>query len=330
MKKLLLIFFLSILLSACSSSGSPTETVKEMYNAALNQDSKTFQRILSQNEKIDGHYDEALSELADVIHDLGGIEKLEFTELKKEDLQKQVIEDLDYRYPKGWTMVMVSSKEEPEEESAFFWVLNKVDGNYYVLYGEEMSKESVLKIVNGINIEEEKAKQKKEQVDKEKQERNKAAEQFKAATSKILGQQWKASNNDQTIELTFTDIDEKNINMDEFPSYVSIPIKATAKLTNVEVYQEEVSDEPGRITAEFALEGSLSTYWDNYETANEACENLNLGLKVKNFIKPVQTDFNIYEMGFSAENLNLNNDDTFIVKFYTAPWTGSNFFFTKN
>jgi hypothetical protein len=181
-----------------------------------------------------------------------------------------------------------------------------------------------------INIEEEKAKQKKEQVDKEKQERNKAAEQFKAATSKILGQQWKASNNDQTIELTFTDIDEKNINMDEFPSYVSIPIKATAKLTNVEVYQEEVSDEPKRITAEFALEGSLSTHWDNYENANEACENLNLELEVKNFIKPIQTEFNIYEMGFSAENLNLNDDDTFIVEFYTAPWTGSNFFFTKN
>jgi hypothetical protein len=48
-------------------------------------------------------------------------------------------------------MVMVSSKEE----DPFFWVLDKADGDYFILEGEESREDSVLNTVDGKKIEEE-------------------------------------------------------------------------------------------------------------------------------------------------------------------------------
>lgn len=338
MKKLLLLIVSVILLSACSSKAASTsavstsatstsavQTVKQMYEAALNQDSETFQKIMSQYKDIDGNYSEALSELADIVHSLGGTEKLSFEELKDEDIQKEVINHLDNKYENGWKMVLVSPKNGAKGDT-FAWLLDKVDGDYYVLEGDEADQEEILKIVNGKNIEEERTKKEKEKANEEEREKNNAEEQFKAVTSQLAGQTWtwSASNKSGQIELSFTDVVVEDIHMDEFPSYISVPIKATAKLTDI-----AIAGQSELLTTEMTLEGTLSTHWDNYFDPKEALEDLRLGLEFKEFTTTPSIDIPTDTFGFSTENLNLNSDSDWVTaQLYTAPWTGTNYSFT--
>lgn len=117
MKKVFMALIFVFLLSACSSSSSSEQTVKEWYEAALNQDIETFEQISSQYEKIRGRYVEASSDLAEIVHDLGGTENLEFKELNKGDIRKEVVGGLDSNYENGWTMVMVEPKKDSDENS---------------------------------------------------------------------------------------------------------------------------------------------------------------------------------------------------------------------
>lgn len=133
MKKLLLIVAMAILLGACSNAGATLrggseaeKTVKKIYKAALEQDLDTFSRITSPIDGIEDEYDEALAELAEIVHDEGGTEKLKFTEVKKEDIVDDAVEYCENTYENGWKVVMVSG-----DSYHFFWLLDKVDGKYY-------------------------------------------------------------------------------------------------------------------------------------------------------------------------------------------------------
>ncbi|MDW0115073.1 hypothetical protein QT711_18080 [Sporosarcina saromensis] len=329
MKKILLLITSVILLSACSSkeasSNSAAQTVKQVYEAALNQDSMTFRKIMSQHQAIDGNYSEAISELADIVHSLGGTEKLSFKELKNEDIQKEVLNHLDNKYENGWKMVLVSP-QKGEEGETFAWILNKVDGDYYVLEGEETAQKEILKIVNGKNIEEERAEEERQKAEdeqrkakEEEQKKNEAKEQYITVVSQLVGQTWEGSHRLGQLELSFTDVVQEDIYMDEFPSYISVPIKATAKLTDV-----RVEGHSERLTVEMAMEGSLSTGWD--DDPKEAFKDSSIILDFKELITTPSIDIPTDDFGFIVPELNLNSESKYAYgKLITAPGEKMNF-----
>ncbi|MEW5570992.1 hypothetical protein [Rossellomorea marisflavi] len=143
MKKLLyaLMAGLVLLTSACSIGSSPDKAVEALYKAALKNDEETYNKIIGGNSDLVGSIDM----VAEMVRDMGGVEKLNFETIKKKNLLKEIEEDLDEQYENPWEVVMVSRKSEDEGKEVMIWVMEKVDGDYLVGEVESDYKEDVLK-----------------------------------------------------------------------------------------------------------------------------------------------------------------------------------------
>ncbi|KMK95694.1 hypothetical protein [Rossellomorea marisflavi] len=143
MKKLLyaLMAGLVLLTSACSIGSSPDKAVEVLYKAALKNDEETYNKIVGGNSDLVGSIDM----VAEMVRDMGGVEKLNFETIKKKNLLKEIEEDLDEQYENPWEVVMVSRKSEDEGKEVMIWVMEKVDGDYLVGEVESDYKEDVLK-----------------------------------------------------------------------------------------------------------------------------------------------------------------------------------------
>ncbi|MGE7635601.1 hypothetical protein ACQKMZ_25930 [Bacillus paramycoides] len=76
-----------------------------------------------------------------LIERVGGIDKIEFKEIEKEDINEYDIKRFDEKYDKNWTIVMVNygkfieqidTNEKPGSNIGFYF-LKKVDGEYYIV-----------------------------------------------------------------------------------------------------------------------------------------------------------------------------------------------------
>lgn len=144
MKKLLYVLMagLVLLTSACSIGSSPDKAVEALYKAALKNDEETYNKIVGGNSDLVGSIDM----VADMVREMGGVEKLNFETIKKKNLLKEIEEDLDEQYQNLWEVVMVSPKKsEDEDEEVVFWVMEKVDGDYLVGEVDTDYKDDVLK-----------------------------------------------------------------------------------------------------------------------------------------------------------------------------------------
>lgn len=158
MKKLLFTIIFVLLLSACSSNSSvssnqsskeisstqsPVEVVKNVHEVALKQDLQAFEKLLAYNDRIKGKYKEAMSDIGNMVHRVGGIEGVRFKELKRADIDKDLVKNFDEKYKNGWVVVMADFKDI--DDNPFFWVVDKVDGSYYIVFAEQSSLSGVLK-----------------------------------------------------------------------------------------------------------------------------------------------------------------------------------------
>lgn len=143
MKKLLYVLMagLVLLTSACSIGSSPDKAVEALYKAALKNDEETYNKIVGGNSDLVGSIDM----VAEMVRDMGGVEKLNFETIKKKNLLEEIEEDLDEQYENPWEVVMVSRKSEDEGKEVMIWVMEKVDGDYLVGEVESDYKEDVLK-----------------------------------------------------------------------------------------------------------------------------------------------------------------------------------------
>lgn len=132
---------LVLLTSACSIGSSPDKAVEALYKAALKNDEETYNKIIGGNSDLVGSIDM----VAEMVRDMGGVEKLNFETIKKKNLLKEIEEDLDEQYENPWEVVMVSRKSEDEGKEVMIWVMEKVDGDYLVGEVESDYKEDVLK-----------------------------------------------------------------------------------------------------------------------------------------------------------------------------------------
>lgn len=132
---------LVLLTSACSIGSSPDKAVEALYKAALKNDEETYNKIVGGNSDLVGSIDM----VAEMVRDMGGVEKLNFETIKKKNLLEEIEEDLDEQYENPWEVVMVSRKSEDEGKEVMIWVMEKVDGDYLVGEVESDYKEDVLK-----------------------------------------------------------------------------------------------------------------------------------------------------------------------------------------
>lgn len=140
MKRLFLIPMMLLLLGGCSSSNGPVTTVENMYNAAVDRDIESFTKILSGFDGLSGYEQEAMADLASDVIDLGGVSEMNITELEKDDLKDEFVDELNERF-NDWAIVSV----ELGEDYHYFWLLQKIDGEYYVIDGDDFKSEDVLK-----------------------------------------------------------------------------------------------------------------------------------------------------------------------------------------
>ncbi|MGE6367211.1 hypothetical protein ACQKD9_26615 [Bacillus paramycoides] len=146
-----------MLLSACSSTNSnssvvddqsPTETVKKYHEAMIKKDISTFKKIGihqgdgSSKTPSDEEIKKYMDEFSNEIEKLGGLEKIKFKEIEKEDIKENNIKSFDEKYNKNWSMVMVNYREfidklKPTEakpgSGLVYYFLSKVDGEYYIV-----------------------------------------------------------------------------------------------------------------------------------------------------------------------------------------------------
>ena len=143
MRKLLYVLMIGLVLltSACSIGSSPDKAVEELFKAALKNDEETYDKIAGGDSKMAGSIDL----VAEVVRELGGVDKINFDTVKKKNLLKEVKEDLDDEYENPWEVVMVSRKSEDESKEVMIWIMEKVDGDYLVGDADTEYRENVLK-----------------------------------------------------------------------------------------------------------------------------------------------------------------------------------------
>ena len=98
---------------------------------------------MSQAEDIDGHEREAMESLASTAFDQGGVKKMKFAEVKKANLLKEAKDGLTEQYGDNWSVV--AQEIGADQSEVMVWILQKVDGDYYVLYADDMSPDEFLK-----------------------------------------------------------------------------------------------------------------------------------------------------------------------------------------
>ncbi|SDZ48818.1 hypothetical protein SAMN05421736_11480 [Evansella caseinilytica] len=128
-----------------TDQSSPVETIKSLYNAALNDDFDTFSQLITDNAdaiideyEIEIAFDNVKSHLADT----GGLASLQFTELKRDELVAEFTEHTDDVFGEDWIMIMEDFQNE--YELVHLWVLKKIDGLYYIFGYDEFDKEGFL------------------------------------------------------------------------------------------------------------------------------------------------------------------------------------------
>lgn len=142
MKKLLPVLFLSLLLLVGCSGSGPAQTVANLYKAAVDHDTETFVRIMSHfEEDVIGYEEEAMDDIASMAIDAGGIDKMNITEVNKNNIIDEASEFLTDEYGENWAVVSA----DLGDEVYFVWVLHELDGNYYVVSGDDLSKDEFLK-----------------------------------------------------------------------------------------------------------------------------------------------------------------------------------------
>jgi hypothetical protein len=136
-----------LLLSGCSSVGnSPVKTIQTLHEAAMDGDEQTFTRLLSYAEEGIGDPEEAMEVIRELTIELGGVKNIKLAEVKEDQLIDEAVEDLTEDYGKDWALVAEQMEEDSDE--VFVWLLKKVDKEYYIFYGEDLSPDEFLKMPN--------------------------------------------------------------------------------------------------------------------------------------------------------------------------------------
>ncbi|WP_102026521.1 hypothetical protein [Salirhabdus sp. Marseille-P4669] len=143
MKKLLFSFIvLTVFLFGCSdkpSNNGARSVVKELYKAGYEGDASTLERLLKHFEGYAGYEEELPEDLYDTVDEVGGIRHLEIDLVKKSEIIPEVIDGLDNAFDRNWRMVSVTM----DEDYLMIWILQEIDGEFYVVDGEDYNADEI-------------------------------------------------------------------------------------------------------------------------------------------------------------------------------------------
>ncbi|MDY0410222.1 hypothetical protein ACFFIS_15255 [Virgibacillus soli] len=149
MKKLLYPILTAILLISLTGcfGGGAASTVKDTYNAALNQDRDYLNKVLSQGEGYDpDDLDEIIDVLTDDVKAAKSIKNLEAKEYKQGSLNKEAVEHFNDMFDNNWALVTTKSNRDDYIQ---VWILQEINGDYFIVdtsgYDMEEFQEEFLK-----------------------------------------------------------------------------------------------------------------------------------------------------------------------------------------
>jgi hypothetical protein len=130
----LCVIIVSTILTACGNSKkltNPEQTIKALYEASLTKDSTTFEKIIGNWPEMQRDIPSAMNELSQSVVDAGGVKKMKILKVNPADMLKEAKDTLDNR-TNNWAVVYMKSSK-----SHYVWTLQKIDGNYYVVNGDD-------------------------------------------------------------------------------------------------------------------------------------------------------------------------------------------------
>ncbi|MDZ5711406.1 hypothetical protein [Jeotgalibacillus haloalkalitolerans] len=152
MRKVILILVMSSLLAGCNGglssltdqvfakNAQPAAIINTLYESAFENDEETVDRLLMHVDGYEGESYEAVEELSAHVMELGGVNNLNITEIKRNQIQSEVAEDLEYDYGDNWRVV----SSELGGGYSFVWILQKVDSELVIVYLEEVYLEDII------------------------------------------------------------------------------------------------------------------------------------------------------------------------------------------
>ena len=84
-----------------------------------------------------------MDDLASITREHGGIDEMEIKEIEKSDLKKDFLEEVNGEFGDNWTLVAV--KDATGEDDYYLYVLENIDGEYYIVDHGSESADGFLK-----------------------------------------------------------------------------------------------------------------------------------------------------------------------------------------
>lgn len=306
--KLILTGFLllSVALTGCNGVGSnnPEKTVMKMYEAAVNNDQETMDSLLVHYDDYDGDEIDFMEELADQVYELGGIDNIETVQLKAKDMQKEVREGLNETFDSNWNFIFIKL----DDDYIYSWVVQKLDGKFHVVDGEDFNTNEIFLMVDGVNVDEEKAKaeeKKNAELEKRSEEEIALAEE---EAQKLVGT-WKgeAIAPQQAFELSNIVLGETEVRdgSSEEEKEVVTPFTATAKLYKDPSTVRYSGWHP--VTVEITLKGEHLVGFDSEWYREYA----GINFEIQDYTNHSQYEFTIEGIRVGAVSLGLKDDDVY-------------------
>lgn len=218
-----------LLLAACgeiTSIKTPELAVMKMYQAAVDNDQETLNKLLTYYDDSDGDYDVA-QDLKDHVYDLGGIDSVKPISLVQADMQQELLEGLHETFRSNWNFVYV----ELDEGYIYAWIVQEIDGSFYIVDGEDFSTDEIFLVVDGINIDEERAsKQAAENAEVEARRQEELSLAREEANQLIGTWTGTAIAPQQSLEMNITGLGETELEEQDGDEVIVTPFHGTARL----------------------------------------------------------------------------------------------------
>lgn len=293
-----------LLLVACgeiTSTKTPELAVMKMYQAAVDNDQETLNKLLTYYVDSDGDNMNIAQELKEQAYDLGGLESVKPTSLAETEMQEEVIEGLNETFQGNWNFVYV----ELDESYIYAWIVQEIDGGFYIVDGEDFSTDEIFLVVDGINIDEERAsKQAAEnaEVEARQQEELRLARE---EANQLLGT-WTgtAIAPQQSLEMNITGLGETELEEQDGEKVILTPFHGTARLFMDPSTVSYSGWHP--VTVDITLRGNhvigISDGYRDYAT---------IEFEVVDQTQAPERDFELHGIHFYPTSIGVDDDDLY-------------------
>ncbi|WP_156289730.1 hypothetical protein [Oceanobacillus salinisoli] len=123
-----------LFLSGCMNS-TAVRIVEDMYRMALMEEYEKVESYFTREFIVENEpFAEYMTELKEDVISMEGVDLMHLTELTISELHENIVNELDERFPEGWSMVVAQT----DEQHVMTWIVQKGEQQYYIVYGEKL------------------------------------------------------------------------------------------------------------------------------------------------------------------------------------------------